>query len=444
MKSFSIKIWVRVPLIMILLFLFGIGLSQAQDLRVTSGLDYYKTGKYSAAMTEFDAALQNPARLGRDILPETYFFRALCRVRLYNNEVISGAKDSTGLNKFALLDAYKDYKSALLNDDGNWAKKIDTELKNLNPYLLRNGLEALNNSNELKNAGKIYDSEALRSQEYLSAAKDIEDTYLVNDLLGQAEMNLKRIPAALSDFARSEDLYRIKAPAIPDFLIGYVTFRMAEIHFLNQNDVDKALEDIRRGRDLVQKEYSRLQTLKGKENSDDLKAAGNKYIKVYQDLTDLELQILLKSPEKHEQALAAFENEIKNNDSDPDLYIGYASLMEKTDPDRALENYQKALSLDTANATALFNAGVLYYNMARQFYQQASEEKDDAKYQILLDKAIENFSKAKPYFEKFLLNSPDSEEAVEAMKAIAMVLDDKVNYQKYKEKSENLKGQKEK
>ena len=428
--------------VILIVLLFISQKSFTQDLRFTSGMEYYKGGKYNLALEEFNGALQNPARLSREVLPQAYFFRALTEVRLYNNAIISGGSDTTADNRSYLLDAYNDYKSALLNDDGNWWKKIDTELKNLTPYLLRIGLEALNNSNDLKGKGKVFQGEAEVAEEFLSAAKDIDETYLVNDLLGQAEMNLKKYPAALSDFARSEDLYRSKPPDIPDFLIGYVLFRMAEIQYKEKGDVTRALNDIQRGKELVQKEYDRLRKMQAEKNSGELKEAENKYIGVYKDLTDMEIQLLMQSPEKYQQAVSLFENQIRNNPNDPDLYIGYASMLEKTDPDKSLEMYKKALQLDSNNITALFNAGAMLYNKAREYYEQSGQEKNSDKFKILMDEALDDFGRAKPYFEKYIALSPDSSEALEALKSIAMVLDDQSSYTKYKQMLDQIKANK--
>jgi hypothetical protein len=59
-------------------------------------------------------------------------------------------------------------------------------------------------------------------------------------------------------------------------------------------------------------------------------------------------------------------------------------------------------------------------------------EPSEGKYEILMESANENFEKSKPFFMKVLAANPASLEAIQALKTIAMIQDDKESYEKYK------------
>lgn len=64
-------------------------------------------------------------------------------------------------------------------------------------------------------------------------------------------------------------------------------------------------------------------------------------------------------------------------------------------------------------------------------FDLAQKTSDNDLFSQLLDEATLSFETAKPYFEKVLEIDPNSLDAIQALKIIAFVLDDKEDYLKY-------------
>ena len=127
-------------------------------------------------------------------------------------------------------------------------------------------------------------------------------------------------------------------------------------------------------------------------------------------------------PEEYDQALKRFEETVDESPANYKLLVTYASLLEHSDIDKAIETYILAINFDDGKELAYFNLGVIYYSRGKQFYEQAGAESDEDRYLELLAKAKKNFEISQPYFEKAMEINPDSEEAMLALKNIKIIL----------------------
>lgn len=90
----------------------------------------------------------------------------------------------------------------------------------------------------------------------------------------------------------------------------------------------------------------------------------------------------------------------------------------------ALENYKKALSLDTLFTDAIYSIGALYYNKAAVYTQELSKLADDyskeglKKYDALKEKVNAEFDKALPYFQDAERVNPNDLNTLVALKEI--------------------------
>ena len=408
----------------------------AQLMQFQQGKKLFMEGDYQKSLDYFNQAISQERSGNRELLAEAYYLRGMNYIRLYG-EAFSG--DNATLQKRyadALLSAYNDFISCLKYDNGQYWQRIDNEMKNLHQPLLQEGLKSLNEYNDLVFNG-ITDKNLLkRAEDYLTAAHDIRDSYLVNDLLGQIALDKGQNEEAGKFFSRAEKLYTENLPDEPDFLMAYVFYRQAAIH--KTTDIRKALDDARRGLRIMESEYERFSRMKYDMAPPRIMELEDQYRLAMQDLNSLTLDLHLSAPEMYVEALDVFEKELAEEPDNVNVLIGYASLLEKTDKQKAIGIYEKVLALEADNEVVLFNLGVLHYSRGKEMFDLAQNTSDNDQFSILLEEATRSFDIARPYFKEVLALDPRSLDAVQALKIIAFVLDEKEDYLKYQAMEKDL------
>jgi len=401
----------------------------AQNSKLQQGKNYFMDGDYNKALEYFNQAISQDRTTNREMLTEAHYYRGLTYVRLYNEAFSGDDKDDQMLYKDALLSAYRDYKASLGYDNGDQWKKIDLEIKNIHHSLLQEGLTSLNDYNELVFNGKTNPKILARAEDYLVSAHEIRETYLVCDLLGQVHLNKGEKEDAADYFSKSERLYTEKLPEEPDFLMAYVYYRLAAIH--KTDSIRLAMQDNRRGLILLESEHARFMAVKDKLTPEKAQQMEGQYQLALKDLNNLKLDLYLSDTDLYVEALHVFEEELSKNPKDINILIGYASLLEKSDKEKAVLTYEKAFDLDSHNPIVLFNLGALHYDKGKDLFDTARNIKDDDQFKMMMEEAVTSFEKAKPYFEQALIEEPASLETIQALKTIAFVLDDQPAYLKY-------------
>jgi tetratricopeptide (TPR) repeat protein len=421
----------RIPVVLLIAGLTWVTPVAAQQTKLQQGKDYFMDGSYAKAFEMFNQTILQERSLAHAILSEAYYYRGLTYIRLYNEAFTGTDKEEQELYKDALLFAYRDYKKSLNYDNGDSWKQIDLEIKNLHHALLQEGLTSLNNYNDQVFNGKTDPKTLARAEDYLVSAHEIRETYLVCDLLGQVYLDKGQKQEAVDYFSKAEKLYTEKLPEEPDFLMAYVFYRMAAIN--KPDSIRLAIQDNQRGLILLESEHERFLGLKDKLTPERVQQMEEQYKLALQDLNNLKLDLYLSDGELYVEALHVFEEELAKKPEDIDLLIGYASLLEKSDKDKAILTYQKAMQVDPHNAVALFNLGALYYAKGRDLFDAAQNTPDNKQFKILSEEALADFEKARPFFEQALVADPSSLETIQALKTIAFVLDDQTSYKKYQD-----------
>ncbi len=401
------------------------------------GMENFTSGNYEEALEYLDSAITRDKSLSPDMLSKAYYFRGLTYLRIHREVFASDDQSRQKLYKDAILLSYKDFKSSLGYDDGTLWQQIDLEIKNLHHPLLQEGLISLNEYNKLAGKGNAASGLLDRAGQFLLAAREIRETYLVSDLLGQVYLHEGKLSEAETCFLKSEKLYTDKLPAEPDFLMAYVFYRLAVIH--KPENVRNSLQDIQRGVKLIESEHARFDTIRVKLSPERVGQMENQYRQAMRDLRDLKLDLYLDDNDLYVEAVHAFEQELSTSPDDTRLLTGYASLLEQTDREKAITVYLKVLSLDPQQSIALFNLGALYYSKGKELLETAGKTADDQQYQILLNGATDNFKLSRDYFEMALAGDPGSLETVQALKTIAYILDDKEDYLRYQEMESRMK-----
>jgi tetratricopeptide (TPR) repeat protein len=411
--------------------IFIMNVLSAQTSRLQQGMENFMNGSYVKALEYLTQAISQDRALDNEMLAEAYYYRGLTYVRLHNEAYTGDNKKEQEIYKDAYLSAYKDYKASLGYDGGTLWKQIDLEIKNLHHPLLQEGLKSLNEYNELVYQGKPDAKLLQRAEDFLLSAHEIRETYLVCDLLGQVYLDKGNKQEAAAYFSKSEKLYTEKLPAEPDFLMAYVFYRLAALH--KSEDVRLALQDNQRGIKFMESEHERFLMTREKISPERVAQMEEQSQLGLKDLNNLKLDLYLSNDELYVEAIHVFEEEMARKPEDVNMLIGYASLLEKTDKEKAIQVYQQALNNDPNNSIALFNTGALLYTKGKNLFDTAQKTTDNDQYKILSDEADKNFRLSMSFFERALAEDPESLETIQALRTIAFILDDQDAYLKYQE-----------
>ena len=103
----------------------------------------------------------------------------------------------------------------------------------------------------------------------------------------------------------------------------------------------------------------------------------------------------------------------KNEPNNPSLYYVEGNICAQLGlTDKALESYRACASIDPNYAFGYIGEGILYYNLALKYQEEAQNEMNDAKYRALDAKFVETLKNCIPAFEKALdLVSDDATKA---------------------------------
>ncbi len=137
----------------------------------------------------------------------------------------------------------------------------------------------------------------------------------------------------------------------------------------------------------------------------------------YPEVTDM-INTLINyyiQAQKNEEALGYLNDAIKRDPNNAQYFFARGCLMERYDSKAATADYQKAIEISPENFGATYNLGVVYYNEALQKKTAASGERDNVKYNAMINESNETFKKAVPYFIKAAEIAPDKTQKREVL-----------------------------
>lgn len=240
---------------------------QSQDTKVTTAVVQFNEGKYKSALESLNAALENPEELKEKNVAKAYYYRGESYLKLMAKTAYD--QDHDELLKMAQYPflAKEDFEKAVeLEGSIDFGAKAQASLVTLRNVMLQGGLTALNTlytiNEESERKGFINEADA-----YLNAALEIEEEYLVQDLLGQLANEQNKRKEAYEHFTKSLDLFQKDPPPNPDLYIAYVAYRKAlyEAYYKDYDensgdvfgDVESALASLKLGLNMLDTEYLR-------------------------------------------------------------------------------------------------------------------------------------------------------------------------------------------
>lgn len=427
--------------------------AQSGDTKITTGVVAYNGQDYKKAIEALTVGLDKAESLKEKNRPKGFYYRGKSRLnymRQLGQKMAAAGQDvdpttvlkeeEISFMETALLGAYEDFKMARKWDDGKWGKKVDAEMLMMGGMILQGGATMLNGSFDDKLSPEEKMEAYKETIKYMDIAAEINpEGHLPYDLRGQAYLSLKDSAKAYESFSRAGEIFAEHEPTNPDQVIAYVYYRKALLDRYFKKDLDASLKAIEDGKVVLDKEHNRILDKKDKYQPNQIESLNEQYESIKGDLTRFELDLFLNFPDKLEEAVGKFDLAIVDEPKNYILHVAYAQLLEKLDPDKAVEIYKKATEIDPGKQIAFFNLGALYVNKGVEKYKQANDISDDFEKAKALQAAGDaDYESALPYLEKALEAQPCDMQSINALIQICINLsasDEGYNdkYKKYKD-----------
>ncbi|MDO4462278.1 MAG: hypothetical protein Q4C30_07270 [Bacteroidia bacterium] len=150
-----------------------------------------------------------------------------------------------------------------------------------------------------------------------------------------------------------------------------------------------------------------------------LKKGFEKYPADKQILLNL-IQFYLNA-QRNEDALIYLNEAIAKDNTNPIYYYARGCLFEKIDMEKAIEDYNTALKLNDKHYNTLYNLAVIYFNKGLDIRNEASNERDDKKYNALMSTVQTTMAQAKPYIERAVEAAETKELKIETLKTMKQI-----------------------
>ncbi len=349
--------------------------------------DYFIKGDFEKALQHLQIMINQPEQLKGDDLAYAYLLRAKTYINLLDRAVKSNLRVEIEKYKDAYFMAFEDIKEIQKKEYSASVKKETEALRQYLHHTLStlgaNFLNKIYNTPNLEPHAK--DAILDEAQKYFNATLSLKkDDYTAHDCYAQVMM-LKRADDLAMEHYRYSILHYKHNIKRPDFEHFRVFGNMA-ILFMKKKNATEALKIIEEGLEKLKKEYDSFLN----KNADTEKI----YTKLRKDLHGIEMDIYLNSPELLEKALLRFSQLVYEYPDDYSVRIGYAQILDQnSDFEKAINELDQAINIDSTLNLAWFNLGVLNMNRGLENSKQGKkisiEDVNIKKAVFALKKALE-------------------------------------------------------
>lgn len=203
----------------------------------------------------------------------------------------------------------------------------------------------------------------------------------------------------------------------------------------------KALE-LDNGSETKQNVIQTLKYLASRYNNDAANALNNNQ--------DYEIGII--DYEMYKKAYSYIDPEMNFKKQDAEFYVVlgniYSSLFEsdmeknKNFFDLSKKSFEKALAIDSNDASANYHLARLYYNKALNIIKQTDYDIEMIAFDNIIDASVELFKTSLPYMEKAYELDPKNVNTLEGLSGIYYSLQDKEKYEKFQEEKKKVEEEK--
>lgn len=379
----------------------------AQKKVVNSADRNFKKGDLEAAMTDIQAALENPETKDD---PNTTLVKAKILTKMFESDEDMAA--STVTTGKSALEAFDKTMSMVGNDKNSKIGKevYKEELPGL-PDNLRPFSKLSLKAAAFNKALQAYEEDDYpMSYEFFNLVSEIDPTdttahfnagYLAYQELGKTEDAKKHFRALIE---------------VPEYNKLNTYYFLIQISSAEDQDPEQAYKYV---------------------------VAARKDFPEDKTLSEFEVQLLLQM-NKMDEAMASVKDALKDDPNNSGLLLRYGYLLEQSgDLDGALEQYKKSVAVDPAFFEGNYYTGAIYLDRARGILAEVNNLSDD-EWEVRAPKMAEEadnlYKESVPFFTKASELKPDNTEILEILYQIHTRLKNTAEAEKYNQRLITLLG----
>lgn len=391
-------------------------INEANQL-LTDGKDY------PAAITKLETAIGDPTITASDMVRAQYGLadaklrESQRQVSLVGENIPIKYKEYVYEATDLLLEARKN-----LTNNPDLKEPVDLRINALEKALTMNMVQLVQEKE--RRQGKDLDAILNELLRVCRSVQKLNGTnYSAWDYEAQVQIVQGDSLLALSSMQKAINIYETQPQSEPDGYAGYMYYRVALLQNNHRKDAAAASSTLKNGLEKLKSDRADIAT------NSNMNKARKDYVtsliaevesKIDLFLVDLLIRDGASTPE--EQKL--IEETIAKHPENMNLMFQYAKMISKDDPVTACKVYDGIIERDPMNTVALYNAGVLYFNVAATLSQdtQNATRADDRGIEEQMLVALEYFKRAEQLGQKA---------AIQPILQIAQFFSDDALYQKY-------------
>lgn len=391
-------------------------IEQANQL-LTDGKDY------PAAISKFAQAM-NSANLNAGDKVRANYGMADAKLRESQVQVNKlGGKDVPSIYREYIYESvdHLDFARKHISDKPGLENSVEIRINSLEKLLTRNIMQLVQEHQNRTGAEK-----SRTSREIMRACTSVQklnpDNYSAWDYQGQVQLTNKDSAAALASLQKAVQLYEAGVMPGPDAYAGYMYYRIALLQNNYQKDLKAAQTTLQNGLKTITADREKVVSdLEMKQIRKDMILPNIDEVQSKIDLFLVDL-LIRNGAETEEQKLLIQETVAKYPDN-VNLMFQYAKMVSEDDPETAIKVYDMIIATEPTNSAALYNAGVLHFNIAASIGSAEDMYRSEEKaIQDKMHTALEYFLRAEQMGQKA---------AIGPILQIAQQYGDEALYQKY-------------
>lgn len=369
----------------------------AQKKVVSSAEKNFKKGDLEIALTEIDAALENPETKDN---PETPLLKARILTKKFGQDS-SNVASTVETGRAALAQFTKAMEMSGNDKESKIGKEVYKEEipdlpENFKPYSIR----TLKNA-AFEKAITTYENEDMEmAYEFFNLMSDIDPTDTTSSF------NAGYIANDLGKYEDAKKQFK----------------KLIEIKDYNKTSAYYLLIQIISGEDKNPEEAYKYVTRARADYPED------------KTLSEFEVQLLLQM-NKMDEAMASVKTALAADPNNAGLLLRYGYLLEQSgDKAGALEQYKKSVVADPNFFEGNYYTGAIYLDQAREILAKINDLSDEEweKNAPTMTKQAEGlYAESLPYFEKGLALRPDNVEIMEILYNVHVRLKNNAEVEKY-------------
>lgn len=330
--------------------------AQTAQEYLNKGTDAHRFFKLAEAEEYLAKAIELKHELTNAEKGEALYFYAITILK--DLEVNINSKNYnlvTSKTQMRIYNCYDTYLELAMAKIPRWSPKVNDELIRLNIVVIKAALDAVDKY--LTNHDEYTYNIA---QGYIALANTIEPVhYIPYELWGNLSLAKNDNLAAIEHFSTCINLYtKFHRNILDNIRIGQIYLRLALTLKEDQTMIDSAQNLIKIGVFSLTQEYHVIEQQKTKYSNDERNLAKQTYYKLKKDLNLAQLEFISIKPNPKKNEIELFEYYADTFKNDPSYHFYYGISLTRTDEKKAIEQFNKAIQLDSNYTAAFFTLGI--------------------------------------------------------------------------------------